>query len=104
MNKYKIEFSKEAKKDLIDIVTYIKYNLQEPNIAKKINIKIKDAIYSLCENPKSHPIIDDKHLKQLKIRKFIIDNYIVFYQIEDINKKIYIIRIMYEKRNWMNLL
>lgn len=104
MNKYKLEFSKEAKKDLIDIVTYIKYNLQEPSIAKKLHNKIKDAIYMLCENPKSHPLIDDKHLKELTIRKLIIDNYIVFYQIADIDKKIYIVRIMYEKRNWMNLL
>jgi len=104
LNKYKLEFSKEAKKDLIDIVNYLKYNLQEPNIAKKLHNKIKNAIYRLCENPKSYPLIDDKHLKELTVRKLIIDNYIVFYKITDINKKIYIVRIMYEKRNSMNLL
>ena len=45
MNKYKIQFSKDARKDLKDIYIYIKYNLQEPIIAKKLIDKIRKEIY-----------------------------------------------------------
>ena len=36
------------------------------------------------------------------IRKFIVDNYIIFYRIKDIN--IQIVRILYKRRNWIDLL
>ena len=41
LNKYTVQFSKDAKDDLTDIYSYIKYNLQEPNIANKLIQKIK---------------------------------------------------------------
>lgn len=102
MNKYNIEYSKETKQDLIDIKKYIKYNLQEPNIAKKLITKIKTEIDKLIETPEIYSIIDDDFIKKLQIRKIIVDNYIVFYRIN--NKKIQIVRILYGRRNWINLL
>lgn len=42
MRKYNIEYSKESKQDLIGIKQYIKYNLQEPEIAKKLISKIRN--------------------------------------------------------------
>lgn len=40
MKKYNIEYSNESRKDLIEIKQYIKYNLQEPEIAQKLISKI----------------------------------------------------------------
>lgn len=104
MSQYKIEFSKEARNDLISIVDYIKNNLQEPNIAKKIAQKIREQIYSLSNSPKIFPIIDDKFLRKLELRKTIVDNYIIFYKVIDKEKMVQIIRIIYGKRNWIELL
>ncbi len=102
MNKYNIEYSKESKQDLIDIKQYIKYHLQEPLIAQKLISKIKTEIDSLKDNPELYSIIDDDVIKRLEIRKLIVDNYIVFYRIK--NNNIQIVRIMYGRRNWINLL
>ena len=102
MNKYNIEYSKESKQDLIGIKQYIKYNLQEPETAQKLISKIRDEIKKLKNNPKIYAIIDDELIKKLEIRKLIVDNYIVFYRIK--NNNIEIIRIMYGRRNWINLL
>ena len=66
MNKYNIEYSKETKQDLIDIKKYIKYNLQEPNIAKKLITKIKTEIDKLIETPEIYSIIDDDFIKNYK--------------------------------------
>lgn len=93
MNKYIIEYSEEARQDLIDIKKYIKYNLQEPNIANKLINKIKKSIEAITNNPEIYAIVDDDFIKKLEIRKIIVGNYIVFYRIK--NNKIQIVRILY---------
>ena len=102
MVKYNIEYSKEAKQDLIEIKQYIKYNLQEPETAQKLIDKIRNEINNLKNNPKIFSIIDDDLLKKLEIRKLIVDNYIIFYRIK--NNNIEVVRIMYVRRNWITLL
>ena len=102
MAKYNIEYSKESKQDLIGIKQYIKYNLQEPETAKKLILKIRNEINKLKHNPEIYSIIDDDIIKKLEIRKLIVNNYIVFYRIKKEN--IQIVRIMYGRRNWINLL
>ena len=102
MRKYNIEYSKESKQDLIGIKQYIKYNLQEPEIAQKLITKIRIQIDSLKYSPEVYAIIDDDIIKKLEIRKLIVDNYIVFFRVK--NDSIQIVRIMYGRRNWINLL
>ena len=102
MKKYNIEYSKESKDDLIGIKQYIKYNLQEPEISRKLISKIIKEINELKNNPEKYTIIDDDIIKKLQIRKLIVDNYIVFYRIK--NDNIQIVRIIYGRRNWINLL
>ena len=101
MHKYKVEYSKESKKDLIEIKKYIKNDLQEPETAQKLIDKIRKQINELKDNPEIYEIIDEDIIKKLEIRKLIIDNYIVFYRIK--NRSVQIVRIMYGRRDWANL-
>ena len=87
---------------MIGIKQYIKYNLQEPETANKLISKIRKAIKILKDNPEIYTIIDGDLIRKLEIRKLIVDNYIVFYRIK--NNNIEIVRIMYGRRNWINLL
>ncbi len=102
MKNYNIEYSEESRQDIINIKRYIKYNLQEPTTAQKLISKIKKEINYLKNNPKIYAIIDDDFIKKLEIRKLIVDNYIVFYRVK--SDIIQIVRIMYGRRNWINLL
>lgn len=102
MKKYSIEYSRESKQDLIEIKRYIKYNLQESEIAQNLIPKIRKEINNLTNNPDIYSIIDDDIIKKLEIRKLIVDNYIVFYKVKSYS--IQIVRIMYGRRNWINLL
>ena len=102
LNQYNIEYSKEAKQDLIEIKQYIKYNLQESQIAQKLISKIRNEIDKLKSNPQMFAIIDDDFIKRFEIRKLIVDNYIIFYRIK--MNSIQIVRVMYGRRNWISLL
>lgn len=102
MYKHEVEYSKEAKQDLIEIKRYIKYTLKQPEIAQNLISRIRKKIDMLEDNPKVYAIIDLDIIKKLEIRKLVIDNYIVFYIVK--GNKIQIVRILYGRRNWINLL
>ena len=104
MNKYKIQFSKDAREDLMDNYAYIKYNLQESVIARKMITKIKEEINKLKDDPTIYAIIKDEIIKKREIRKIKVNNYIVFYRVEENNKIVEIVRIMYGRRNWTKIL
>lgn len=104
MKKYKIKFSKDARNDLIDIYKYVSNNLQEPNIAKKLIQKMRKEIYELENSPQMYSIINDNFLKRLEIRKIRVKNYFVFYSINIEASIVEIIRIMYARRNWKELI
>lgn len=104
MNKYNIEISEDERLDLKDISKYIKNNLQQSDVAKKLINRIRRAIYNHPNNPKLYSIIDDDYIRKLELRKIIVGNYIIFFKVIDSIYKIQIIRIMYGRRNWKNLL
>ena len=79
MKEYNIEYSKEAKQDLISIKQYIKYNLQEPEIAQKLIFKIRKEINNLKDNPKLYTIIDNNIIKELKINNRLLKQLLIKY-------------------------
>lgn len=54
--------------------------------------------------PFPHALVKDNRLCQLGIRQVIVDNYIIFYVIREKKKLVTIIRILYSRRDWINLL
>ncbi|HMA60558.1 MAG TPA: type II toxin-antitoxin system RelE/ParE family toxin [Halanaerobiales bacterium] len=104
MNRYDIEITEPAEKDLYEIGRYIAKELLEQDKAVDVVDKIANNIYKLEEMPFRNAIVDDDKLASQGIRKFIVDNYIVFYNVNEENKVITIIRILYNRRDWLNIL
>ena len=100
--KYEVLLSIKAKEDLKSIVFYIKNNLREPSIAKKYAKVIKEEIISLSYFPQRNAIIDEETIKNLKMRKIAVKNYIIFYRINEENNIVSIERILYGASNWIN--
>ena len=104
MSKYDIEITESAENDLFEIGYYIAKELLEPIVARKTVEKIGDEIIKLEEMPFRNALVADKRLALQGIRKIIIDNYIAFYIVSEDPKTVTIIRILYGKRDWINLL
>ncbi|KNY27632.1 type II toxin-antitoxin system mRNA interferase toxin, RelE/StbE family [Pseudobacteroides cellulosolvens] len=104
MSKFEIEITESAENDLFDIGNYIAKELLEPKIAKKIVDGIGQAIFSLEEMPLRNNLVTDERLALQGIRKILIDNYIIFYTVTEQDKIVTIIRILYGKRDWLNLI
>jgi toxin ParE1/3/4 len=104
MDKYKIEITEPAENDLRSIGLYIAKQLLEPDTAKKIVAKIAEAIVKLDELPLRNALVSDERLKLKGIRKIIVENYVVFYIVDEMNTVVTIIRILYNRRDWINIL
>ena len=104
MVEYRIELTDKAKKDMLEIYAYISDNLKEPNVAGKLLDKIEREILKLKTMPMRHAIERDEQLKLRKLRKIIVDNYLVFYTVHEKSETVFIVRVLYARRDWMNLL
>lgn len=54
--------------------------------------------------PLRNVLVADDILSYKCIGKIMVDNYIVFYIVNEESKTVTIIRILYGRRNWINLL
>ncbi|MGH4121235.1 type II toxin-antitoxin system RelE/ParE family toxin [Clostridium sp.] len=54
--------------------------------------------------PLRNALVNYERLAYIGIRKIMVDNYIVFYIANDESKTVTIIRILYGRRDWINLL
>lgn len=104
MKKFSVFITQPAANDLQGIAHYITNELREPAIAKKLVNKIKEAVMSLAELPTRHALVTDERLAIQGIRKTMVDNYIVFYVISEKDVTVTVVRILYGRRDWANLL
>lgn len=91
MNKtYKVIYSPQALEDLTEIYEYIYFTLQAHIVAYKQSYRIRKMISSLVEwEPWS----------SMKIYKVPVDNYMIFYRVDEELSTVSIIRIFYSGRN-----
>ena len=79
MERYKVEITKEALRDMEDIYNYIAVELLSPENAMGQYNRIADEILTLDMFPQRHRIMDSEREKQIELRRMPVDNYSVFY-------------------------
>lgn len=100
----KVVFTEPAEYDLLDIEHYIFFNLCNPDAAQRISDGILNAAYKLSEYPEGHPLVEDELLKRIGLRMTYFDNYNIFYHYDNKDDIVYIIRVLYRKSDWRNIL
>lgn len=104
MNKYSIKFTLLAKNDLEEIFDYISNFLFAEKSALNLINKIEESVMKLSDFPYSGVVVIDETLKAKGYRKLVIDNYIIFYLINEDKKEAIIMRCIYGGRQYDNLL
>lgn len=100
MDKYKVLLYPRAYRDIEDIYSYIALEKMAPENAQGQTNRIWEALKRLELFPESHQDrlvgrYADKGYKQL-----MIDNYIAIYRIEKETKKVFVVTIQYQGRNF----
>ncbi|MDZ7764066.1 MAG: type II toxin-antitoxin system RelE/ParE family toxin [Melioribacteraceae bacterium] len=99
-DKFQIRFLRIAEEDLLEIITYIA--LDNTTAAEKFAEKIENKVSKLGSNPLIGKRPREIEFKNLNYFYLIIDNYLVFYTIED--KTIFIHRILHSARDYKSIL
>lgn len=99
--RYKLQFSKQAAADLEEIFDYIAITLKAPIAAKKLMAKVDHSINLLKEQPEAYPLFDVETLQMLGFRKLVVSSFVVVYCVNQVNKTVRIVRVLYGRQNYM---
>lgn len=99
-DKFQVRLLKIAEEDFTEIIKFIADD--NPSAAETTTIKIEKNLELLSDNPNLGRIPRDEEIKNLGYRFLIVQNYIVFYTVED--RTILIHRILHGARNYKLLL
>ncbi len=99
---YEIKLSEEAISDLEGIKDYITVDLSNEQAADNTIKNILRSIRRLEEFPNIGTLLSDVVGFDTNFRFVISGNYMVFYKLN--NDIVYIVRILYGKRNYLNIL
>lgn len=98
--KYDLEFLPVAQKDMVDIVSYISKVLCNPIAANRLAKKFIDETEKLRDFPYSFPAYYPIRPLEREYRKLIVDNYIVFYWVDEVTNCITVARVIYARSNY----
>lgn len=101
---YQLEFLPAAQRDLIEIVQYISHELDNPSAAKKLAQEVITSIEKLQEFPYMHPMYYPIRPLKHEYRKLPVKNYLLFYWVDEYNKRITVARVVYARRKYSDLL
>lgn len=99
-DKYQVRLLGIAEEDFTEIISFIAAD--NPNAANLIANKIEKNLELLSENPNLGRIPREEEIKNLGYRYLIVQNYLIFYTIEE--RTIFIHRILHGARNYKTLL
>ncbi len=98
--KYEVVITPSAQKELKEIKSYFTNVLKTSS--NTIFEKFLEQVRILKAHPFTYSVHQDHLLKLIGYRVFPIDNYLMFYVVKD--KVVQIHRILYAKRNYLQLL
>ena len=99
MDKYKVRITPNAIRELDSIYKYIANEKLAPENAKGQVDRIKKAILNLNTFPQSHQDRNEGRYAEKGYKQLPIDNYIIIFRIDEINKIVYVVTIQYQGRN-----
>ena len=99
---YKLNFAKHFQEDVKSTINYIKNTLQAPIASENLKDEIRKTYKNIKQNPFMYPVVPNDYLASMGFRFITVKNYMLFYTIEE--KQINIIRFLYGRRNWINIL
>lgn len=100
--KYEVIITEKAKQELRDIYDYISKSLMEENTANKLIDKIEKDLLQLEDIPEGFNVIENHLNKNFEYRRLPINNYVAIYRVDKKAKEVYILRIVYGGRNYLN--
>lgn len=104
MNSYEIIMTLDDTTDLVELRDYIADVLLVPDTALSYIRAIRKEISKLSEMPGRIKPVDDEPWHSRGIREIMAKNFYVYYRIDEETKRVYIMNVIYNKRDQLRQL
>ena len=101
---YSLNITDIAEEDILNTVKYIADVLKAPIAANNLLDEIERHEKILENTPNIYPFVPDENLAQKGLKFTRIKNYLMFYTIDENEKSVTVIRYLYSRRDWKNIL
>lgn len=101
---YKLAYLPVAQNDMIEIVRYISKDLKNPVAAERLAVELIGAAESVLAFPYATPVYQPIRPLKREYRKILVQNYLMFYWVDEEKKLVTVARVMYARRNIDKLL
>ena len=102
--KYTLHITAAAEDDLRGAADYIEYVLMNPQASAELVEAAAEVLTALTEHPERRALPSDPVLRAWGVRFVRVKNYLAFYTVDEAAERVNIIRFLYAKRNWMDIL
>lgn len=96
---YRLEYLPTALQDMVDIVQYINRVLCNPAAAERLAVALIEAGDSLLRFPYANPVYTPIRPLKHEYRKRLVQNYILFYWVDEAEKLVTVARVIYARRD-----
>lgn len=100
---FEVEFTDKCIEEMTEIYEYICNNLKENNAAKRLMTEVTDKILDLANAPELYMKIGKTDKLKREYHRMVVKNYVILYTIDFEKRKVYISRMIYGRRNYLNL-
>ena len=104
MDSFEIIITPDAITDLLELRDYISNSLLAPDTALFYIESIRKKINTLSQMPDRVKPIEVVPWKSIGIRKIIAKNFYIYYRINQKDKQVYILNILYNRRDQLKQL
>ena len=99
MKTYTIRITNQAENHIKAIKHYVSNNLFAAEAADNLMQTMQEEIESLSSLPKRIKPIEEEPWHSLGIRKILVNNYYIYFWVDDANLKVHILAVIYARRN-----
>ena len=101
--RYTVRYAPQALDDLRDLYSYVAFSLKEPATAQKLVNRIRKAARSLDALPGRYPVVDWEPWQSMGMHRFTVEDFLLFYLIDQSTRTVTLVRIVYGGRDLQNL-
>ena len=101
---YSVHITDIAEKEILDTINYIADVLKAPIAANNLLDEIEKYENILGNTPGIFSFVPDEYLRTRGIKYVLVKKYMMFYTVNEDENRVDVIRFLYGRKDWKNIL
>lgn len=99
---YSIKLADQFLEEFEKICDYISNKLKNIDASNRLREKVIDNVLLLENSPQMYTKIEKTDRTERQYRRMVVNNYVILYTIDELEKIVYVVHIYYSRRNYLD--